>query len=106
MVDEGIEQFDFTDGRQIVLLTGGRMLNLAGREPKGNSIESMDVGFMLQALSLARVAQAPSAPLMPGPQPVPVEINRRTALSLLAKLSPTRANPSESAGLPFRAAGS
>lgn len=106
MVDEGIEQFDFTDGRQIVLLAGGRMLNLAGREPKGNSIESMDVGFMLQALSLARVAQAPSVPLMPGPQPVPVEINRRTALSLLAKLSPPRANPSESAGLPFRAAGS
>jgi adenosylhomocysteinase len=86
MVDEGIERFDLADGRQIVLLTGGRMLNLAGREPKGNSIESMDVGFVLQALSLARVAQAPPGSLSPGPQPVPPEINRQIALSFLAKL--------------------
>lgn len=86
MVDDGIEQFDLADGRQIVLLTGGRMLNLAGREPKGNSVEAMDVGFMLQALSLARVAQAPVASLVPGPQPVPADINRQIALSLLAKL--------------------
>ena len=32
------------------------MMNLAGREPKGNSLESMDLGFLLQALSLERVA--------------------------------------------------
>jgi len=87
VVDEGIERFDFADGRQLVLLTGGRMLNLAGREPKGNSIESMDVGFMLQALSLARIAQAPPGSLSPGPQPVPADINRHIALSVLAKLS-------------------
>jgi adenosylhomocysteinase len=87
-VDDGIELFDLADGRQIVLIAGGRMFNLAGREPKGNSIDSMDVGFMLQALSLARVAQAPLGSLVSGPQPVPADINREIALSLLHKLAP------------------
>ncbi len=90
-VDEGIELFELADGRQIILIADGRMVNLAGREPKGNSIESMDVGFMLQALSLARVAQAPPGSLVSGPQPVPADINREIALSLLAKLAPDSA---------------
>lgn len=87
-VDDGIELFELADGRQIILIANGRMLNLAGREPKGNSIESMDVGFMLQALSLARIAQAPPGSLISGPQPVPADINREIALSLLARLAP------------------
>ena len=87
-VDDSIELFELADGRQIILIADGRMVNLAGREPKGNSIESMDVGFMLQALSLARVAQAPPGSLISGPQSVPVDINREIAHSLLAKLAP------------------
>ena len=88
-VDHSIEQFELADGRQIILIGDGRMVNLAGREPKGNSIESMDVGFMLQALSLARVAQAAQAPpgaLISGAQPLPAD-NREIALGLLAKLA-------------------
>jgi hypothetical protein len=38
--------------------------------------------------SLARVAQTPPGSVILGPQPVPADINREIALSLLAKLSP------------------
>ena len=36
--------------------TGGHMVNLAGPRPLGNSIESMDIGFALQARCLEAVA--------------------------------------------------
>ena len=45
------------DGRSIDLIAEGRMLNLAGSQPKGNTIESMDMGFAMQARSLERVAR-------------------------------------------------
>ncbi len=32
-VDDAIERVEFADGRHVVLLAGGRMVNLAGREP-------------------------------------------------------------------------
>jgi len=86
MTDE-IERFEFSDGRHLILLTGGRMFTLAGREPKGNSIESMDVGFTLQSLSLERVATAAKS-LTPGAQPVPADINRELARRIVAMLSP------------------
>ncbi|WP_054310481.1 adenosylhomocysteinase [Mesorhizobium sp. 1M-11] len=76
-LDGTLERLDFADGRHLVLVADGRMFNLAGREPKGNSIESMDFGFMLQALSLERVASGTG--LVPGAQPVPDDINRRIA---------------------------
>ena len=38
-------------------LTGGHMVNLAGPRPLGNSIESMDLGFALQARCLEAVAR-------------------------------------------------
>jgi adenosylhomocysteinase len=47
---EGIES-----GR-VTLLAGGHMVNLAGERPLGNSIESMDIGFALQARCLEAVA--------------------------------------------------
>jgi adenosylhomocysteinase len=74
----GIERLDFGDGRSIRLLTLGRMFNLGGVSAKGNSIESMDLGFSLQALSLERLALDRSA-LVPGAQPVPDDINRLLA---------------------------
>jgi adenosylhomocysteinase len=77
-----IEQFRMPDGRSLTLLSEGRMANLAGAEPKGNSIESMDLGFMLQALSLERVATAPET-LDRGPQPVPADINDAIARRML-----------------------
>ncbi len=84
---EEIERFDLPDGRHLILLTGGRMFTLAGREPKGNSIEAMDIGFTLQSLSLERVATAPKT-LIPGAQRVPDDINRELARRIVALLSP------------------
>lgn len=44
------------DGRRIYLLGEGHMVNLAGPRPLGNSIDSMDIGFALQARCLEAVA--------------------------------------------------
>src|SRR5262249_59238200 len=53
---EGITTFRLDDGRRFHLLTHGHMVNLAGPRPLGNSIESMDLGFALQARCLEAVA--------------------------------------------------
>ena len=66
------------DGRTIDLIAEGRMFNLAGSQPKGNTIESMDMGFAMQARSLERVARD-HASLPDGAQPVPDDINRALA---------------------------
>lgn len=81
----GIERFAFSDGRSVTLLTAGRMFNLGGDAPKGNSIESMDLGFALQAWSLARLA-GDATGLTLGPQPVPDDINRRAARAMVDAL--------------------
>ena len=75
---ESITRHVLNDGRRIDLVTGGRMMNLAGPYPKGNSIESMDLGFALQARSLERVALRHGS-LPVGAQPVPDDINRSLA---------------------------
>lgn len=66
------------DGRALDLIADGRMFNLAGSQPKGNSIQSMDMGFAMQARSLERVALQ-HASLPRGAQPVPEDINRALA---------------------------
>ena len=55
-VADGIETFRLDDGRRFHLLARGHMANLAGPRPLGNSIESMDLGFALQARCLEAVA--------------------------------------------------
>jgi adenosylhomocysteinase len=82
---EAVERIDLPNGRHVVLLAGGRMFNLAGKEPKGNSLESMDLGFLLQTLSLERVA-VDAAVLTPGAQPVPDDIDRTIARRMLAAM--------------------
>jgi adenosylhomocysteinase len=52
-----IETFHLKDGRTFHVLGGGHMANLAGPRPLGNSVESMDLGFTLQARCLERVAK-------------------------------------------------
>jgi len=54
--DEGITTVALADGRKFHVLGEGHMVNLAGPRPLGNSIESMDLGFSLQARSLEAVA--------------------------------------------------
>ena len=55
-VTDGITTLKLTDGRRVHVLTHGHMVNLAGPRPLGNSIESMDLGFTLQARCLEAVA--------------------------------------------------
>ena len=73
-----LEEFEFSNGKKLILLAGGQMIELAGTEPKGNSIEAMDLGFMLQALSLELLA-ADTHSLCNGPQAVPMAINNKVA---------------------------
>jgi adenosylhomocysteinase len=83
-LDGTLRRHDLANGRHVVLIAEGRMFNLAGVEPKGNSIESMDIGFMLQALSLERVVKGEG--LATGAQPVPDDINRRIARLMTASM--------------------
>ena len=55
-VTDGILTLRMIDGRRVHVLTRGHMVNLAGPRPLGNSIESMDLGFTLQARCLEAVA--------------------------------------------------
>jgi adenosylhomocysteinase len=66
---EGIETLFLDDDRRIHILTGGHMVNLNGPRPLGNSVESMDLGFALQARCLEAVA---SSELSPADVVVPV----------------------------------
>lgn len=88
-LDAAIERIDLPDGRHVILLAGGRMVNLAGREPKGNSLEAMDLGFLLQSLSLERVATAAST-LAAGAQPVPDDLEREIARRFVRALGADR----------------
>lgn len=54
--EEGIETLVLDDGRRVHVLGAGHMANLAGPRPLGNTVESMDLGFALQARCLERVA--------------------------------------------------
>jgi adenosylhomocysteinase len=79
---ETITRYRFDDGRFVDLVAEGRMMNLAGPTPKGNTIESMDLGFAMQARSLERIARHHDD-LPAGAQPVPDDINRSLALAFV-----------------------
>jgi adenosylhomocysteinase len=79
---DGIETFRLEDGRRFHLLTRGHMANLAGPRPLGNSIESMDLGFALQARCLEAVA-AGSLAGGHAVVPVPRFIDELVAVSFL-----------------------
>ncbi len=80
--DDEIATWHLKNKRRIHLLARGHMVNLAGPRPLGNSIESMDLGFTLQARCLEAVARG-----QVGPQhcvvPVPPEIDAQVATSYL-----------------------
>src|SRR6267378_2709050 len=79
---DGIATLELTDGREIHLLAGGHMVNLGGPRPLGNSIESMDLGFALQARCLEAIARGRCSP---GDVvvPVPAAINAVVAEAFL-----------------------
>lgn len=75
------------DGRQVHVLARGHMFNLAGPRPLGNSIESMDLGFALQARCLEAVA-AGAVGAASCVVPVPPEIDAAVALDYLDRKYP------------------
>src|SRR6266566_37435 len=79
---EGITTLRLTDGREIHVLTEGHMVNLGGPRPLGNSIESMDLGFALQARCLEAVARGRTSP-EDVVVPVPAWINAVVAEAFL-----------------------
>jgi adenosylhomocysteinase len=81
---EWVEVFTLADGRRVTLLARGEMLNLAGGG--GNPIETMDIGFSLQVLSLAYLVKHHQR-MPPGPQPVPAEINAEVARGMVEVLT-------------------
>ena len=84
-IGDTIERIDLPNGRHVILIAGGRMFNLAGTAPKGNSLDSMDLGFLLQVLSLERVATGAST-LVAGAQPVPDDLEREIARRMVAAM--------------------
>ena len=81
--DDAIDTLTLADGREIHILCGGHMANLAGPRPLGNSIESMDLGFALQARCLERVAGG-AVPSTDCVIPVPEDIDADVAVAYLA----------------------
>ncbi len=82
-VTDGITTLVLRDGKRVHVLTHGHMVNLAGPRPLGNSIESMDLGFTLQARCLEAVARG-SVPATSCVVPVPAEIDALVAASYVA----------------------
>jgi adenosylhomocysteinase len=77
--DEGITTARLADGRKLHILGEGHMVNLAGPRPLGNSIESMDLGFSLQARSLEAVANGSvgrESCVVPVPRAIDEEVAR------------------------------
>lgn len=80
---DGIETLHMTDGRMIHILGHGHMANLAGPRPLGNTIESMDLGFTLQARCLEWIARG-KVDADQCVVPVPQEIDAQVAEDYLA----------------------
>jgi adenosylhomocysteinase len=93
---DGITTLRLADGRAIHLLTGGHMVNLAGPRPLGNSIESMDLGFTLQARCLEAVANG-SVDATSCVVPVPASIDDLVASTYVALVDGGRHSSSSSA---------
>jgi adenosylhomocysteinase len=64
------------------------MVNLAGPRPLGNSIESMDLGFALQARCLAAIALG-KVPVDACVVPPPRAIDQAVASAYLAVATPS-----------------
>ena len=80
------DEYVLTDGRRIILLAEGRVVNLVAAE--GNPAAVMDTSFAVQALALAWLARAASNEGAPAPLvlDVPASIDAQVASLALASL--------------------
>jgi adenosylhomocysteinase len=77
------DEYLLADGRRLILLAEGRVVNLVAAE--GNPAAVMDLSFAVQALALSWLADE-QAGLAPGVHEVPGEIDARIATLALASL--------------------
>jgi adenosylhomocysteinase len=82
-----VDAYDLGDGRTVLLLAEGRVVNLVAAE--GHPPEVMDLAFGIEALALAWLASAvapgrPGGPLPPGVYEVPADIDAEAARLVLA----------------------
>mgnify|MGYP000097276248 CR=1 FL=1 len=89
---EGVERYTLGDGRQVTLLTEGRVVNLAAPDGNGNPSEVMDTTFAMMARGLADLADGGDLP--PGLHPVPKDIDRAVARETLEKKGVSIDDPS------------
>ncbi|GAB3208783.1 adenosylhomocysteinase [Marinactinospora endophytica] len=82
-VREHADEYVLPDGRRVVLLAEGRLVNLGAAE--GHPAAVMDMSFAVQALSVAWIARN-HAELAPGVLEVPAEIDAEVAALELAAL--------------------
>jgi adenosylhomocysteinase len=75
------DEYLLADGRRLILLAEGRVVNLVAAE--GNPAAVMDLSFAIQALALAWLARADEG-LTPGVHQVPDEIDAQVATLALA----------------------
>ena len=76
------DEYLLDDGRRLILLAEGRVVNLVAAE--GNPASVMDLSFAVQALALAWLAGAQESRLPPGVHEVPAEIDTEIATLALA----------------------
>jgi adenosylhomocysteinase len=84
---DDVMTLELNDRRRIHVISRGHMFNLAGPRPMGNSIESMDLGFALQARCLEAVANG-SVDANSCVVPVPGRIDAAIATSYLDRKYP------------------
>jgi adenosylhomocysteinase len=71
------EEFELSDGRRIVLLAGGRLVNLGAAE--GHPAAVMDMSFADQSLAVEWLVQQAAGSLSPRVYDVPVELDAQVA---------------------------
>lgn len=81
-VRPGLEEFRLHDGRSLLLIGEGRLVNLAAAE--GHPAEVMDMSFANQALCIEWLNRNRGLPA--GVHPVPVELDRAVASLKLASM--------------------
>jgi adenosylhomocysteinase len=76
-VRKDAEEFELSDGRRIVLLAGGRLVNLGAAE--GHPAAVMDMSFADQSLAVEWLVQQAAGSLSPRVYDVPVELDAEVA---------------------------
>ncbi len=77
------DEYELSDGRRLILLAEGRVVNLVAAE--GNPAAVMDISFAVQALALAWLAEG-ARELAAGVHGVPAVIDAQVARLALASM--------------------